>query len=293
MFGYIKPFKPELKLSEYDIYKGAYCGLCKQLGISYGPFARMTLSYDFTFLAMLQMAMSEEKFEFSKQRCAVNPLKKTFCFHASDGLDFSAGVAMILFFYKIKDNLQDDHGLKKIPSYLLYPFASYAYKRAVLNYANVDTIVSSTMSLQKKLEDDGCKSVDKACEPTALSLGRIFELLSEDTAQKRVLYRLGYLMGRFIYMCDALDDIEDDIKNKSYNPFILNYQLNANDTEKILAIEGEAIPSLNLTIAEIGATFELLTLEKYQPILENVIFLGLKAAVHEIGLKRKKRLQQQ
>ena len=55
MFGYIKPFQPELKVREAEDYKAIYCGLCKELGRSYGIFARMTLSYDFAFMAMLFM----------------------------------------------------------------------------------------------------------------------------------------------------------------------------------------------------------------------------------------------
>ena len=53
MFGYIKPYRPELKLRELEEYKAVYCGLCKELGRSYGIFARFTLSYDFAFLAMV------------------------------------------------------------------------------------------------------------------------------------------------------------------------------------------------------------------------------------------------
>ena len=31
MFGYIKPYKSEMKVGEYDTFKAIYCGLCKQL----------------------------------------------------------------------------------------------------------------------------------------------------------------------------------------------------------------------------------------------------------------------
>ena len=57
MFGYIKADKPEMKIKEFEIYKAVYCSLCKELGKSYGLLARLTLSYDFTFLALLNMAL--------------------------------------------------------------------------------------------------------------------------------------------------------------------------------------------------------------------------------------------
>lgn len=73
MFGYIKPFKGMLRVCEYETYKAVYCGLCKQLGREYGPFARLTLSYDFTFLALLDLSLSGEHLAFAPGRCMLNP----------------------------------------------------------------------------------------------------------------------------------------------------------------------------------------------------------------------------
>ena len=53
MFGYVRPFKGEMLVKEYDAYKGVYCELCRALGRYYGPLMRMTLSYDCTFYALL------------------------------------------------------------------------------------------------------------------------------------------------------------------------------------------------------------------------------------------------
>ena len=36
MFGYVRPFKPYMRMFEYDIYKAVYCGLCKDMGRRYG-----------------------------------------------------------------------------------------------------------------------------------------------------------------------------------------------------------------------------------------------------------------
>ena len=53
MFGYIKTCTPQLRLCEWEAYRGIYCGLCRTLGRRFGPLARLTLSYDFTFYATL------------------------------------------------------------------------------------------------------------------------------------------------------------------------------------------------------------------------------------------------
>ena len=76
MFGYIKPYKPEMKVREFDTFKAIYCGLCKQLSHVFGPFASLTLSYDFTFMAAVSLSMRDECGGFKKCACVANPFKK-------------------------------------------------------------------------------------------------------------------------------------------------------------------------------------------------------------------------
>lgn len=107
MFGYVRPFKPELKINEFDTYKGMYCGLCKQLGRDYGLLARMTLSYDFAFLAMLSMGTHGERVQFKRETCIAHPFTKRPCMCANDDLSYVAACAMMMLYYKWKDNIAD------------------------------------------------------------------------------------------------------------------------------------------------------------------------------------------
>lgn len=76
LFGYIRPFKPYMRYSEYQVYGGFYCGLCKNLGENYGQLYRMMLSYDFAFLGILSNSYNTDPLYFEPQRCIVHPLKK-------------------------------------------------------------------------------------------------------------------------------------------------------------------------------------------------------------------------
>ena len=88
MFGYVRPQKSELRVREYEAYRAVYCSLCRQLGKSYGMFARMTLSYDCTFFALWLMALHKKCLGFREGRCVVNPLKKCgACIGGGDELD--------------------------------------------------------------------------------------------------------------------------------------------------------------------------------------------------------------
>ena len=79
MFGYVRPFKPYMRMFEYDIYKAVYCGLCKDMGRRYGFVTRFTLSYDFAFLSLMDLSVRGVKLDAEKQRCIAHPLKKTMC----------------------------------------------------------------------------------------------------------------------------------------------------------------------------------------------------------------------
>ncbi len=279
MFGYIKPFRPELKIREAEDYKAVYCGLCKELGRSYGIFARMTLSYDFAFMAMLFMSLDKNSCpSFEKCSCIAHPFKKQCRCLGNRAISLSAKAAMILTYYKLKDDLSDKGFFKKIAAAVLFPFAASARKKA-LSFGEeaifIDNSAAEMMAEQKILEEEKTPLPDKAAEPTAKFLSRIITL-GGNSGNERILERFGYLLGRYIYLCDALDDIEDDIEKGNYNPFIFG-------GEKAVS---EAKSALFLTTAELFDDLELLELDKYKEIVENTIDLGLKAEIERIINKK-------
>ena len=279
MFGYIKPFRPELKIREAEDYKAVYCGLCKELGRSYGIFARMTLSYDFAFMAMLFMSLDKKSCpSFEKCSCIAHPFKKQCRCLGNRAISLSARAAMILTYYKLKDDLSDKGFFKKIAAAVLFPFAASARKKA-LSFGEeaifIDNSAAEMMAEQKILEEEKTPLPDKAAEPTAKFLSRIITL-GGNSGNERILERFGYLLGRYIYLCDALDDIEDDIEKGNYNPFIFG-------GEKAVS---EAKSALFLTTAELFDDLELLELDKYKEIVENTIDLGLKAEIERIINKK-------
>ncbi len=270
MLGYVKACKPELKIKEFEIYKAVYCSLCKKLGKNYGILSRFTLSYDFTFLALLNMSMQDGCVAFEQKRCAFNPLKKCNYCKNDTAIDMPAAAAMIMLYYKILDNIADEHGIKKIGYILLKPIFGKAHKKAAKAYPEIETAVSEYIAEQNALEKAECKSIDQAADPTAKVMEKILSLCSDDLSQKRVLKRLGYCMGRYIYLLDAVVDLPDDIKNKSYN--VLKYGCDG-DAKKYA--KEKITPQLYFCVNEAAKAFELLDLKKYKTILGNIIYLGL------------------
>ena len=265
MLGFIRVYKPELRVKEFEMYKAVYCTLCKQLGSDYGIFARFTLSYDFTFLALLKMSLTDGDTLCVQKRCAFNPLKKcNYCKSNSDDFDFSAAVAMIMMYYKLLDNISDEKGLKKLGCLILKPVFSSAYKKAARKLPEADRIINDYISAQTALEKQNCDSLDAAANPTAECLSKLFMMCAEDDFNKRALSRLGYCMGRYVYILDAAVDLEKDIKQNKYN--VLK---NSTDVKERIEVQ------LTSCINEAVKAFELLDIYRYKNILGNVIYLGM------------------
>ena len=268
MFGYVRIGKPELKVREYEMYKAVYCSLCKALGKHYGIISRLTLSYDFTFLALLNMSLKEGCCHIERKACVFNPLKK--CNYCKDDgfLDMPSAVAMIMLYYKICDNVADEKGFKKLSFKLLKPLFSRAHKKAAQKYPKAENIVAEYIKSQSQLESENCTQLDEIAHPTAKALAGIFTLCSEDETQKKILDRLGYCMGRYIYILDAACDFEDDIKKNKYNVL-------KNDCADINAVKQKVKPQLYFCINEAAKAFELLDFKKNKGILGNIIYVGL------------------
>ena len=280
MFGYVMPYKPELKVKELEEYEAVYCGLCKELGSAFGVFAKLTLSYDFAFMAAFLTSIDKNACpETEKCSCIAHPIKRPCRCKANEAISVSAAAAMILVYYKLKDDIKDKGFFRKTGAFLLLPFAKAARKRALLSSEKaviIDNAAMEMMRKQSETENENCSLSDKAAEPTAKFLEEVLAVSGKEFADERILRRFGYLLGRYIYLCDALDDIDDDRKKGNYNPFILG--------------GGDEIQSaksaLFLTTAEIGNDLSLFELYNYKGIVENTVYIGLRAEAEKIIKKR-------
>ncbi len=305
MFGYVKPFVSQLKVCEHEIYKGIYCGLCKQFGRSYNQLSRLTLSYDMTFFALLYIGLSDEKLNFENKRCFMHPFKKKPCILQCKALKLSADIGILFAFYKLKDNVADENFVKKFLSRFCKLGLLFSFKKAKHRQSEVSKIIKDFVKDQSKMEKKEHVSIDEACHPTAKALGLIAATLSNDHKNKDTLYRVGYMLGRYIYIIDAVDDLQKDLKNNSFNPFLQSFSLENKidlelDSNSINSFDDmqyfnkmssnmqkseilkKAKDTLNFTIAQLAEAFELLPIKRYKPIINNIIYLGMKSSSEKV-----------
>lgn len=275
MFGYVRLFKPTITMGEYEQYKGIYCTLCKRLGKRYGLLSRFTLSYDMTFLALLQMALEEKDADFCPSRCSFNPTKRCLKACNTTAIDRAADIGTVLAYYKLKDTLADEGIGKKIGAWCALPFAKSAHKKAKKNVPHVDQAVAQMMAAQADVETRKTASIDQAAEPFALLLQTLAAETAADDTQKRVLERFGYCLGRWVYLMDAVDDLADDLKKGRYNPYILSRHLKADDEDGIKETRNYSLFTLNACLAECKAAYDLLEIRRFDGILRNILEEGM------------------
>ncbi len=273
MFGYVRLFKPTVTMGEYEQYKGIYCTLCKRLGKHYGVAARFTLSYDMTFLALLQMALAEEDADFCPSRCSFNPAKKCLKAQNTAAIDTAADVGTLLTYYKLKDTIADEGFGKRLGALCALPFAAAARKKAAKRQPAIDTAVRDMMTAQAQLEAEGCASIDRAAEPFALLLQALAGNITADHNQRRVLERFGYCLGRWVYLADAVDDLAEDLKKGRYNPYIRARDIT--NVDGVAATRQYTAETLNACLAECIAAYNLLDIRRFDGILRNILEQGM------------------
>ncbi len=279
MFGYVKIYKPELKVKDYEVYQGIYCSLCKQIGKDYGQLARLTLNYDFTLLALARLAFAEECCGFKNSRCSFNPTKKCQqCINGEKELSFVAAAAMVMVYYKLCDDINDSSFFKGLLKRFLRPFFSLKRKKARKLFPEVDEIIGKAMREQSEVEKKSGAGVDASAHPSATAMGKLLSYGFEGEKAAK-LERMGYLVGRWVYLMDAYDDMRDDKKTSSYNVFN-----NIGKSEKETEEYAEGV--LNVTAAELSRELEGMKPERFGEILENIVYDGMYNTVNKIKKER-------
>lgn len=283
LLGYVKAYKPEMKMREYELYRGIYCSLCRSLGRNYSPLAQLFLSYDFTLAAVMRLAASESGCTFTRKRCPYNPAKKCLGCEKKDIIDACAHAVIITVYYKIIDNIADSKGFKKLAALLLYPLVSLMHLKAKRLAPEAEKAVSRCMDEQRRAESKKEVGTDEAAQPSAEALAEIFSMGYEgEKAEKARI--IGYMVGRYIYILDAADDLADDIKSGSFNMFKREYG-NISDKKTRDEFVQRVRGMLNLTQSAALEAFDSMGEMRFHPIINNILADGLTASAQAVLAK--------
>ena len=139
------------------------------------------------------------------------------------------------------------------------------------------------------LEQNGCylmlhrtkkkndMNLDAAANLSGEMLGELY--VWKKDVYERDLRELGFYLGKFIYLCDSFEDVEQDIKKKNYNPLIAR--------SSRADFEQESRQMLEDMMARACRAFECLPLIDDAPIMRNILYSGIWLRFESAAEKRK------
>ncbi len=272
MFGYIRTDTPELRVRENEYYRAVYCGLCRAQGKCTGQCSRMTLSYDIAFLALLRIAMEGNPTTIKRGACIAHPFRKRNYVERCDALEYCAYAAAILAYGKTVDDINDEKGAKRLKARLAKPFVKRMRKRALKKYSELDRKVFEGLVKLSDIEKLGLPSVDTPADAFGEILSDIMSFGLEGDKYK-IMRNIGRHVGRWIYIVDAADDLDEDIKKQRFNAFACLYNGNIPDDEKQTVAN-----SLKLELLAAEPAFDLIDygeLYDIEAIVSNIIYRGM------------------
>ena len=261
MFGYVLVNKPELKIKEFDLYRGYYCGLCRSLKDRYGFSGRLTLNYDMNFLAVLLSDLYDREECALCKKCIIHPFEK----HEerrNEISDYCADMCVFLSYYKCVDNWNDD---RKFKAFLAKSVLKKKAKKVCALYPEKTKFIADKLEELSSLEKSNNEPVDRVAKVFGEIMGAVFEY--KDDFWKEELYKIGFFLGKFIYILDAYEDIEDDLKTGNYNP--LKEFFNEEDFDE------RVLEMLMFEIGQCTSRFERLPLIENVEILRNILYSGV------------------
>ena len=267
MFGYVIPNQGELKVRELEEYRAWYCGLCQRLQKDHGILGRISLNYDMTFLALLLSSLYEPDKTVSESNCLEHPLHRRRKYDTVY-VGYAAAMNILLTYYKCVDDWKDDRNLLR-GGYGLG--LKHAGRRVSAEYPDKAETVRSCLEELSEAEEAGETNLDRVSGIFGRICGEIFTV--EQDIWREDLYYLGFYLGKFIYLLDAWDDLEDDEKEGSYNPLLLNLP-----DQKVLRSKQQTQnvrEILTQMISRVCYHFERLPLVEDVEIMRNILYSGV------------------
>jgi hypothetical protein len=261
MFGYVTVNKPELKIKEYNRYHAYYCGLCHTLKERHGLIGQMTLTYDMTFLVLLLTSLYESDTASTQKHCVVHPIQKHDLL-INEISAYAADMNIALTYHHFLDDWYDE---KKVNGLAGAAVLKKKYLAIEKRYSRQCLVIASSLKKLQEYELDNEKSLDLVSGCFGTLMAELF-VFKQDIWEEN-LRKIGFFLGKYIYLIDAYFDLEEDIKNKSYN-LLIDYKNQAD-------YEDFCYEMLTMMISEAANEFEKLPCVLDVGILRNILYGGV------------------
>lgn len=252
------------------------CALCFSTKKLFGNIPRMFITNDINTFNVLFHSILQVDVELTKSRCFAHPVRKQTVVKQGELTDKLAIAGLLLTRWNLYDDVVDDKSFKK--KLALKAFSKH-YKKAQRLWPQLDEAIASRYAELRNLEQSDCNSIDRVAHSFAM-LSQDFCSLVLEEKDSQFAQNLCYNLGKWVYLVDALDDMEKDIRHKQYNPFVSCYGMDSFDQVKdhIEDIQFTMYAVLN----RIAQCFNDLSLTKYHCVLKNILFQNIRQKTAQI-----------
>lgn len=261
MFGYVNIYKPELKMKDFYKYKAYYCGLCRTLRERHGPFRQMTLTYDMTFLVILLTSLYESDTVKKQLKCVVHPVKNQDMLF-NEITEYASDINIALTYHHFLDDWQDEKSIKGMAGARLL---KKDYRKIYKRYPRACQVIEKCLDQLQNYEKNQEMNIDFVAGCFGELMAELF--VFRDDMWADTLRKMGFFLGKFIYILDAYEDLQKDLVDGNYNPLS---QINKKES-----YEAECKDMLIMMMAECTHEFEKLPCILDLDILRNILYEGV------------------
>lgn len=230
MYGLLRPRYHTTPAERFD-QRADMCSLCDALHLDYGISGRVLNNYDAIFLATLTAAQNPElrRNQLDPQRGACTRFLKAPNYKVEPYFELAANISVLIAALRLGDRLTDAKGWatrlnpknRAVAKWLKPRLHTARQKAAKFGLEKLDPQQATLR--QQALEAQPGVTLEELAQVTAEWLAEILAVTSRLAARpqnEQPLRQLGLALGRQIYIFDALDDLDDDLKSGDFNALL-------------------------------------------------------------------------
>ena len=260
MFGFVMANIKELSKPLRDRYSAVYCGICRQIRSCASNPARLGLSYDMAFLALLLMSLYEPEETVGDNACMLHPIRHR-AWVDNEYIRYGAEMNVVLAYYNALDDYTDD---KSLPARVMATVFGSTLPEIEAHYPRQCAAVRACIAELAELERENCANPDLPAACFGRLMGEL--LVYREDLWSETLRQMGMALGRYIYLADAAVDYRRDLRRKQYNPFLaMETGENWSRWEEYLV----------LAMGRCTDYYERLPLVQDKQLLDNILYSGI------------------
>ncbi len=280
MFGYTVPIDSMLSSRDEAVYRNYYCETCHQLRDGYGYLSTLTVNYEMTFASIFFNSILDDGIAMKG-----TPPQHFCVVRASVGdtellRQLAAYTVLVANNSLIDDKMDNDSSLKANLGLL---GLNRSITKAKADYPEFYNAIMNGYDMLREAENKGENDPLAMGELSSKSLLDVLSIIAGDKFDDdtRMLFSG---LGVWVYIMDAVEDLDEDVLDGTYNPFIVGnpkFKNKADYIKEHLYALGELFGSV---IGNIQRSYSALRprLTKNQSILDNIIYQGIPASSKRI-----------